>query len=170
MNSPQSKKAGDSASVAQVAETMMHRTAIGVFLVTMAYVLSAAVYLVDEQVERYLDHLQLVLGIAAIVVILPIFVKYSRLKARRQDGCPESDSFMAEMFKRAGTKAFSLTFIFLVVLDVVTKRELVDYPTPFYINLILAFSLGVFSITYFRLVHSGGDDDYGDEFAEEPSS
>jgi len=170
MNTPLSKEAGDSASIAQIAEMMMHRTAIGVFLVTMAYVLSAVVYLVDAQVARYMEYLQLVLGIAAIAVVLPVFVKYSRIKARRQAGCPESDSFMAEMFQRAGIKAFSFTFVFLVVLDVVTKREFVEFPTPFYINLILAFSLGVFSITYFRLVHSSGADEHDDEFAGESGS
>lgn len=164
MNTPRNQPTPDTALPAAIAETMMHRTAIGVFLVTVSYTLSAAAYLVDGPVAALLDRLEIVLGIAAIVAVLPIFVKYSRLKARRHDACPEADSYMAEMFKRAGTKAFSLTFVFLVVLDVVTKRDLVDYPTAFFINVILAFSLGVFSITFFRFIHSGDDDERDEDY------
>lgn len=164
MNETQHKQTGQGDSPARVAETMMQRSAIAMGMVTMAYALSVTMQLVDGPVVRYLDWIQMALGLGVLVVVLPTFIKYSRLKTRLKDTCREADSFMANAFNQAARKAFSLTFVFMVVLQMLTRRHFTDLPTDFFINVILTFSLGVFSLTFFFLVRDNHDEN--DDFEQ----
>ena len=101
MNDSQKQTPDQGAFPAQLSETMMQRPAIGTALITLAYLLSIAMQLVAEPVAVYLDRIQMAVGLL-LVVVLPVFIKYTRHRARLKASCPQSDGFMAE--------TFSLTF------------------------------------------------------------
>jgi hypothetical protein len=153
-------------SMAQFADRFLLRTAIGVLLVAIAYAAGAAMYLVGDEIADYLDKLQLLLAVAAVVIILPGFIKYARLRAAGQCRAGEPEGFVAEVFNKACVKAFSLTFVFLIILEPLSKKYLTELPTNFFINLTLCLSLGVFSLTFFFL-NREDDDDLEDEFGPE---
>ena len=159
----------NSESTAQFVDKFLHRTALGTLLMTCAYAVSSAMYLVSEDVMATLDMVGLLLKLSAVVVILPVFIKRLRLRSRQQCNQSESDGYMAEVLKKACVKAFSFTFVFLVLLEPTTKKYLTELPTDFFINVILAFSLGVFSLTFFALIRSD-DDEHEDGFNNEQQS
>ena len=104
MNPFQSSDSG-----AQFAEKFLTRTAVGVFLMAIAYSASAALYLVDGELAIWLDRLELLLALAAVAIVLPMFVQFVRLQAARRGDC-EPEGFVTEVFRKACVKAFSLTF------------------------------------------------------------
>ena len=165
MNEQTNKPAARRESPAQIIDRLLQRTAIGVSLMTIAYAMSATMYVIDDEgVVDLIDTLQLILGILVLLVLLPAFVKYVRLYYRQKGECPEVDGYLVEMFRRASAMAFSLTFVFMVILEKVTEKHLTELPTPFFIDTILAFSLGVLSIAFFRVVRSDRDDEVDDDF------
>ena len=156
-------------SSAQFIDKFLHRTAIGTLLMTCAYAVSSAMYLVSEELVATLDVVELLLALSAVVVVLPVFIQYVRLRYRQQCSHAESDGYMAEVLKKACMKAFSLTFVFLILLEPTTEKYLTELPTDFFINVILAFSLGVFSLTFLALIQSDGDE-LEDDFDDQPQS
>ncbi len=94
-------------------------------------------------------------------------MKFARLIKRQKSKCSEADGYLVEMFKRASAMAFSLTFVFLMILEPVTEKYLAGLPAPFFINATLAFSLGVLSVGFFRLARDDGDDESDDDFDTE---
>jgi hypothetical protein len=152
---------------AQIIDSFMQRTAMGVFLMALAYTVSAAMFVASPRVAELLDKLQLGLGIVVLLVVFPAFLRIVKLRRRSGSDCEETDSYIVAMFRKASTTAFSLTFVFLVVMQVVTEKLQSDLPASFYVNLILAFTLGVFSIIFFILVRSDSDET-DDDFDTEP--
>lgn len=148
----------NSETTAQFVDKFLHRTAIGVFLMTLAYAVSSAMYLVSAEVAVTLDVVELLLALAAVVVVLPVFIKFVRLRSKQQCNQSESDGYMAHVLNKACVKAFSFTFVFLILLEPTTEKYLTELPADFFINLILSFSLGVFSLTFFSLIRSDGDE------------
>ncbi len=150
----------DDHSRAEFIDRFMHRTAIGVLLIALAYASSAMAPFLSEAAGAYLDGLELALRVLAVIIILPQFIKMIRLRARQPEDC-ETDGFIVDVYKRAASMAFALTFVALLVMQVLAGRQFADLPPGFYINAALAISLGVFSITFLRLAHAddGEDDD-----------
>ena len=138
MNDRNERSTARKESPAQTVDRILQRTAIGVFLLSLAYSMSAAMYLVSEEAAGYMDRVQLALGILIVLIVLPAFLKFLRLKFRRGSDSPESDGYVAEMFKRAGSKAFSLTFILLIVLELAARKYLPPHPTPWLKKIIKA--------------------------------
>lgn len=165
MNDRKERATATNQSPAQMVDRLLQRTAIGVSLLTISYAMAAAMYVIDDQgIVDFMDRLQLVPSILVLLIVFPAFVKFARLRYRQKSECAEADGYLVEMFKRASAMAFSLTFIFLIILELVTEKYLTDLPTPFFINATLAFSLSVLSIAFFRLAHGDGDDGDDDEF------
>lgn len=171
MNDRQEKPTASKESPAQIVERLLQRTAIGVSLLTISYAMAAAMYVVsDQEIVALMDRLQLIPSILVLLIVFPAFVKFARLKYRRESECPEADGYLVEMFKRASAMAFSLTFVFLIILELVMEKYLTDLPTPFFSNTTLAFSLGVLSIAFFRLMRGEGDGESDDNFDTEPGA
>ena len=154
---------------AEFLDRFMRRTAIGVFLVSLAFASSALSFVVGKPLAFSLDKLELGLGLLAVIIVFPPFVKMIRRKFRDRSAVHDSDGFVADAYKRAAEKGFSLTFVFLLFMVFVSGRYFPDLPAVFFINVILAFSLGIFSITFFRRLHSNGDDASDDEFEADTS-
>jgi hypothetical protein len=149
-------------STAQLTDRFLQRTAIGVLVMSIAYATSAAAYLVGEELAETLDKLEMVPALLAVAIILPIFVKFVRLRANRDCATGDAGSYLAEVYKKAGLKAFSFGFVFLVILEPLTKNAFSHLPGNFFVNVILSFLLAVFGLT-FLLLSRDDDDEFDDE-------
>ena len=168
MNDRKETPTGSNESPAQIVDRLLQRTAIGVSLLTISYAMAAAMYVIsDQEIVDLMDRLQLVPSILVLLIVFPAFVKFARLRHRRKSECTEADGYLVEMFRRASAMAFSLTFIFLMILELATDKYLTGLPAPFFINATLAFSLGVLSVGFFRLARGDGDDESDDDFDTE---
>lgn len=157
-------------STAQFVDRFMHRIAIGVFLVALAYATSAVMFLVSPEIAFYLDKLKLGLGLMAVVIVFPQFVKMVRRKVRGGADADEPESFVVEAYKRAAEKSFALTFVSLIIMDVLSTGVLAGLPVEFSIEVILFVSLIIFSLSFFAFNRTGDDDDAEDLFDERPAS
>jgi hypothetical protein len=71
-----------SASVAEQLDKIMQKTALGVLLVACAYTLSVLKMFFDVPVVTFLDYAKTALGILAIVMVLPGFVRGVQLRKK----------------------------------------------------------------------------------------
>ncbi len=170
MNDRTDQPTASKESPAQIVDRLLQRTAIGVSLLTISYSMAAAMYVIsDQEIVGLMDRLQFIPSILVLLIVFPAFVKFARLRYRQKNECSEADGYLVEMFKRASAMAFGLTFVFLIILEPVTGKYLTELPTPFFINVTLAFSLGVLSIAFFRSVRGDSDDQSDDDFDTEPA-
>ena len=137
---------------AEFIDKFLQRVAIGVVLVALAFNLSALAFVVPDAVAFYLNKIELALGILAVIIVLPQFIKMMRCRMRGEAWAEDADSFVANIYRRAAEKGFSLTFVALVVLIFLSDDYLIELPLEFYFQALLAFSLGVFSLTFFWLL------------------
>ena len=152
-------------SSAQFVDRFMTRTATGVLLVSLAYAATTVEYFAPETLAFYLDKLALILGLLAVVIVFPQFVQLIRRRTKLGIGKNEPEGFVIEVYKRAAERAFSLTFIFLLFMDVMTDRGLAGLPAEVVVETIIAFSLAIFSLSFFifNRAFDGEDDDFDEE-------
>ncbi len=149
-------------SVAQFIDRFLLRTAIGVALVAVGQAISAAMHVAGDDVAGMLDKLALLLSVAVIVIVLPVFVRLVRMRLDKSCDYSEADSYLAQVLNKACVFAFSLTFVLVVGLKATSGRLFVDQPPDFFLSIIAAASLGIFSVVFFVAQHS--DDEPADEF------
>lgn len=150
-------------SPAHIIERFLHRTALGTFLLAITYCLNTAGYLIEGDLADSLALVRKVLGVLVILVVLPPLISAARLGAFKPQGCDEPGDYVVLMLSRAGTMAFSLTFVFLLVVENASAHVFTDQPAAFFISAALAVSLLVFSITFFLLTRDFGEEDAIDE-------
>lgn len=150
-------------SKAIFAEKLLQRTALGVFLVSIAYVFDIAGTYAVGTFETVLDVVSYALSIAVVLLILPIFLEYLRKFRRVKDPV---DSFVIESYRTACNRAFEATFITMIFLDLAVSKFFPDIPAAIVVEGVLALSLAVMSITFFILNRRSDDDEDWDEEAQ----
>ena len=151
-------------SVVEQIDKMHQRIAIGVFLVAIAYATSVIRFLVNEETSELLDIFSKVLGIVIIILVLPAFLKLMNMRRKNKGACKEPEGFVIEMFNKATSMAFQFTFLFLVVLEIISKNILAHLPGEFVIKLIITVTLAIFSLTFFFLNRAGDTEETEDDF------
>jgi hypothetical protein len=146
-------------TVAQQAERLLLRTAMGVLCMSLVYSAEALGYLVDVQYQSLLDGTQTGLSILAALIILPGFVRFARLRKAEGGQHCDADSYMGSVFQRACVVAFSVTFWVLVLHEPVFKSLTATLPVGFYLNSLLVISLGAFSASFFMTLWRDRQDD-----------
>ena len=106
------------------------------------------------------------LSLLVLVILLPVFIRFVRLRANKDCDWSQPGGYVAEIFGKACVRAFSATFVLLIVLQVVADKYFAALPTAFFLSVILALSLGVLGLTFFYLVRSD-EDELDDEFGGE---
>ena len=132
-------------------DRMMQRIALGVFLIAIAYAISASKFFVNEKTADILDISSQVLGVIIIVLVLPAFLKLVNMKRKNREACSEPEGFVTEVFDKATGKSFQFTFLFLIALEFVSGNYLTNLPTEFFIKLIISVTLAIFSLSFFFL-------------------
>ena len=137
---------------AQLADKLLNRTALGVAIVCSAYVLSVIEYFLNGLALTLAGYLQLGLTALVLIVLFPTFYNFIKMRTSNKQACSEVEGFLSNAFNRAAATSFRWTFIFLLVVEMTIKRSSLDFPTPFYIEVILAFTLGIFALTFYLLI------------------
>lgn len=152
-------------SVVEQIDRMHQKIAMGVFLVAIAYAISAIRFFVSEEVIGVLDIFSKILGITILILVLPAFLKFVNMRRKNRGACKEPEGFVIEMFNQATGKAFQFTFLFLVALEIISKNYLAHLPGEFFIKLIISVTLAIFSLSFFFLNRAGGDEETEENFA-----
>ena len=144
-------------------ETTMDRAMIafvcGLLLMSLSFFASAAEHLVDESNLLVLVRLNLFMTIPALglfLLVLPIFMIWN-LKNDR--AVFQSDGYVGHSLRQSGLIAFFVTFFALNF-----KHQMLDFwfgidlPLSFYIDLVKALGVAVFSLTFIYQVRGGKDE------------
>jgi len=153
-------------SFAQFIDQFLQRTTIGVFLVALAYGTAAAKHFAGADMVDYLKGAKMVLGLLAVVIIVPSCIKLASWRTKNRADCAGSDGFIAGIYTKSAERAFSAAFVTMVVLEVLSRKALSHLPTAFFIQFALMVSLLALSLSfYFMSRDTGGD--FDDEFDDE---
>lgn len=146
-------------SVAQLADKILQRTALGVLLMAIAFAIGAGVHVVSDDTARLLDKIQLVFVALAVISIIPTFVRYIRLQIKGACEFDETQSYIGIVFNKAGIRAFGASFLMLAIAGPIGRKHLPDLPAEFFDYVILAVSLAVFGITFFASIERDDGED-----------
>jgi len=151
-------------TTAQIVDTFMQRTALGLVLIASKFVLTATSHFLPAASEDMVDITAVLLSIAAVFVILPSFSRYVAARQKDKSCFANVESYLAEMFKEAGMRAFSATFVLLIGLQIFTDLAEPGLPIVFYLDLIVAVMTGSAAVSYFLLVQ---DDEEEEDLPED---
>lgn len=157
------KLTSESINPAQMADKVLSRTALSVGIVTLAYIISASEYFLSGILLSIVSYIQLGLSLSVFVILLPSFFIFAKLRAKNKQACSVAEGYISNTFNRAASTSFRWTFIFLLCVELTVKKTTLDLPFPFYIDLVIAFTLGIFSLTFYLLVRQDNDDENFDE-------
>ena len=130
-------------------ENIIRWIVIATFLVSMKYLADALQYLTEGQTSTLFYVIESVIALLAFAFAAPAFIRliYLRYKGGFNDYEPEG--FITDILRKTCVKAFSLTFLFIVAIHNVEKVGTYDLSIRFTLDLVLAFSLAAFSLTFF---------------------
>ena len=156
-------------TAAQTIDSAMVRFAMGMLLVGFAYAISVAMFFVGDELAGSLKILKKTAGLLVFVVVLPQFIKLMLMKLKLR-GCEgEPEGFVIDVVHKAAEMAFSLTFVFLIAMQVVTEDFLPNLPAGVAVEMIVAVTLGLYCAFFFYF-HRDPDDQGDDQFDAEPGS
>lgn len=146
-------------SMAQLADQILQRTALGVFLMAIAFAIGAGMHVVSDDTAALLDKIQLVFVVTAVIAILPTFYRYVRLRTKGECEFDETESYIGNVFNKAGVRAFGASFMMLAIAGPIGRKRLPDLSPEFFDYVVLAVSLAVFSITFFASIERDEEED-----------
>jgi hypothetical protein len=142
------------------AEKLLNRTALGVLIVSFAFVFDIAATYAEEGRQTFFDIVSYALSGLVILIILPIFLSYVRHFRGEGDLV---DSFVLQSFRTGCVRAFEVTFVSLIFLDLVISKFYPKILAQVVVEGVLALSLSVMSLTFFILNLKDGRNDLGDD-------
>ena len=152
----------DQAFFAEKVETFQKTVAYGLLVLSLGYGLEAAQFLTDGSAYAFLDEVSSWLAILVIIIVLPAVLRLAYYKYKFRGVKMETEGYVPEAFQRAAVFTFSLTFVFVMLLDGVLPLNsgvIPEHPPKFYIKGILSFTLGLQSILFLVFNREPSDSD-----------
>jgi hypothetical protein len=150
-------------STAQFMDAFFHRCAIGLLLVSAGFGLDVVEYAVGPDMARWVNYLSTGAGVLVLIVLFPWFVRFV-LRVRKIGIRHDVDGYVVDMFRRSCARSFELTFIFMLVIEVLAGGMLEGVPGKILLDAVLSVSLAIASLTFLYLVSSSDDgDDIGED-------
>ena len=151
-------------NIAEAADRNQQLIILAMFLISLKFVASAAAEVANENAVYYLDIIEIIFMVLGLGIIVPMMLWkfWSLTKAERQTYF-DSDGYLFSIGKKAMSKSWAITFIALVFIEPMTKNFLSSLPPRFFINAIIAFLLGTFSIIFFILDRKDNAQELADE-------
>ena len=147
-------------SVPEAADKNMRILAVAVFLFAVKYAASAAALVVGAGPARVFDGIELGAALLGVLVLVPMGLwKFRKLSVSQRRLYTDPEGYVGEVFRRAGFKSWALTWILLVVMDILAREDITALPAEFFLQVVTAMTLGVFSVTFFYLNRGGAEDD-----------
>jgi hypothetical protein len=155
--------------IAQLAENFLQRTALGVLLMALAYALAAAIYLVNDTLAQPMEWVKSGLSVGAALIVLPGFVRMLRLRMHWDCDLAEAESYIGGVFRTACVAGFCAAFVLMTLSGPLAERMPTQLPMDFYLQSILALSLGAFGVSFFAALwrdRDGEPDDFEHDAVE----
>jgi hypothetical protein len=131
---------------AEAVDDFISRIAVIMLVMSVNFTLTTLQYVVSESVGEVMDKIQAVSMLLAGAWIMPSFW---RLKMSGANEMFATDSYIASVFKRAAVKAFCLTYLFLIIVEIAARASWLNVPSEFYLSSTLAFTTATFSVAFF---------------------
>ncbi len=145
--------------LAEVADRRWELIAVAVFLIALKSVASALMAVTDASWVRYLDWVEAATALGAMAIVLRLlFIKFARVPRAQRGRFLSMETYVGSAFKSAAFKSWGVTFVLLSMLAT-ADRLLQKAPAEFFLNLVIAAMLLVFSLTFFILSRSTEDEE-----------
>ena len=131
---------------AEAVDDFIGRVAIIMIVMSVNFTLTAWQYVASEAAGEIIDKIQMVSLLLAGAWIMPSFW---RLKMSGANEMFATDSYISSVFKRAAVKAFCLTYLFLIIVEIAARASWLNVPSEFYLSSTLAFTTATFSVAFF---------------------
>jgi hypothetical protein len=130
-------------------------------LLSLVFGIKSVLYLVNGATTDYLGTVARVVVVVALSLLgITVFWKLRFVSGKdRYHLLTSSDSFVAEVMNRACRISWSLTFLLLCLTMMFTSRDSSFFPAEFYLNLAAFFMLATFSVSFFILFRTEGDEE-----------
>jgi hypothetical protein len=110
-------------------------------------------------VRTYLDWAEGGAAIAALVIVLwLLFFKFMKVPAHLRRRFLDIEGFVATTIQKSFKASWLVTFVTLTVLAPASRR-FTTIPGEFFLQAVMALMLGVFSVAFFVMNASGGEDE-----------
>ncbi|MBO6505017.1 MAG: hypothetical protein JJ850_16515 [Kordiimonadaceae bacterium] len=149
--------------MAQLYDRFLNRSAIGMFLLALLFALTAFEQSAAGELPGALKYAEKAIAILIIILVGPITFQVYRRKRSFVSTCDEPEGFLTSSFQKAAMRAFTGSFILLIVLNVLLEKEAVDWPAAVIVPALLAFNLGVASLSFFLDNLEDDEDDFAEE-------
>jgi hypothetical protein len=145
--------------LAEASDKFLTALVISLMLFALDYATGAATHLVSPEWAHWLDGAGKVLGLLGTLVVLFIILsKFLRMTRSERRQYLSDEGYLMEMFRRAGVKAFFLTWLLLAFSKPFLKRYPLDLPGEFYAQAIMAFMLATFAILFAFFARTDNDE------------
>ena len=133
------------ASISDTKDRHASLIAVGGLLLGLKFFGDAAQAVAPPDIGPVLDVAALVLALAGVLLIVPVFIwKVRHLSARERRVYFSSESFTAEVAGRARAASWNVTLLALIVLDV-AYRGSPALPVEFFVHTLIGVAFTVFA-------------------------
>lgn len=149
--------------MAQLYDRFLNRSAIGMFLLALLFAFTAFEQSTAAEVPSAVKYAEKAIAIVIIVIVGPVTFQVYRRKRSFVSTCDEPEGFLTSAFQKAAMRAFTGSFILLIVLNVLLEKGAVNWPAAVIVPALLAFNMGVASLSFFLDNLGDDEDDFGEE-------
>jgi dolichyl-phosphate-mannose--protein O-mannosyl transferase len=148
---------------AEVADRTLQLLAGSMFALALIFCLSVAEFFANESTAAVIDIFVKILGVTVLALMgLLYFWKFRPMTAgQRRDHLAE-DGFLQTAFRKAMAQSWMLTFLALVILQVLDEwmlARLSGVPLEITIKAVLALMLLLFSLAFLLITRPGSSDE-----------
>jgi len=150
-------------SPAEVADRTLQLVAAAMFATALIFCLSVAEFFAGESAAVVIDVAvkALAVGVIGLMAVL-YFLKFRPMTSDQRRQHLAEDGFLQIAFRRAMARSWMLTFLALVVVQVLDRlvlERLPGMPLETVIHAVLALMLVLFSVSFVAFTRSGGGDE-----------
>ncbi len=148
---------------AEASDSLATLTAAGAGLAALVYSVNVVEVFVSEALADLLGYGQILLGLLLLLGYLPALL-FLKSRGGRPTGRDSPEGFSNLSFRQATFSAFSLTMVFLIILNVLDNKILAQITAKTAIDLVIVFALTAFAASFFVIDNSSrASFDPGDE-------
>lgn len=146
---------------AQLHDRFLLRSAISMLLLAVIYASDAVRHMLAGNVVDLMKQAEQLLAVLLMINLLPVTLKLIWRKRIARECRGEEDGFALSTYNRSIVKAFAVGFISSIVALQLSEGMLSYLPATFFLNSILALTLGTLSISFLLMSRDTADDSEG---------
>ncbi|MEM9386459.1 MAG: hypothetical protein AAGA68_15490 [Pseudomonadota bacterium] len=135
--------------LAQLADTLLMRTTLGLVLLGTGHALTVAAVWFGPEAQESFRWVRLTLAGCILLLVLPAVLRFA--VARRRTACSRAscDGYLLDVFRRACVAAFTTTFLVLVALEIAVNQLPPSVDSHVILNALLTVTLWMLAGSFF---------------------